>query len=327
MVPSQAPETSLRLGRRETSRLAWALCISLLVHLFCFGTYEVGKKTQLWRILPEWLQRIKMVSALLHPKYNPPPAVHEVPLLFVNVNPDNATAEPPKDAKYYSSKNSRAANPEMDQDTGAPKINGQQTEIAKAEDTPRDRFDKLQPTRHPAEQEHPAEQAKPKPPVGDLAMVKPDLNPHPDTGTAEQTRPRTIKEALMRQRRDQLVGQKMKQNGGVNNQRIDPGFDVKATPFGDYDEQFIEIVQSHWYDLLDKISYNGYRPGKVELQFRLYYDGRITDMSVVDENVGATLSLLCQKAILDPAPFDAWSREMRLMVDKDYREFHFTFYY
>lgn len=317
----------MRLDRRESSRLAWALAISLMIHLFCFGTYELGKQTGLWKILPAWLQKVKILAALVQPRPSPPPQVQEAPLMFVDVNPATATAEAPKNAKYYSNKNSRAANPDADQDTETPKIDGQQIQVAKTEDTPRDRFDKLQPNFHQAEKDQTAEQAKPKPPVGDLAMVKPEMMPHPDQGQAEQSRPRTIKEAMMRQHRDQLVGKKMKQDGGVNRRQLDPGFDVKATPFGDYDAMFIEIVQSRWEDLLDKISYNGYRPGKVELQFRLNYDGRITDMSVVDEDVGSTLSLLCQKAILDPAPFDPWSRDMRLMVQKDYREFRFTFYY
>ena len=75
------------------------------------------------------------------------------------------------------------------------------------------------------------------------------------------------------------------------------------------------------------MSYDGYRRGKVELQFLLNYDGRITEMKVLENTVTETLSLLCQKAVLDPAPFDKWPREMRLMVGEDFRRITFTFYY
>ena len=131
----------------------------------------------------------------------------------------------------------------------------------------------------------------------------------------------------MRQNRTQLVGQKMKQDGGVKRQQIVPSFDTKATPFGAYDAALIEAIQSRWYDLLDQISYNNYRTGRVVLQFRLNYDGRITDLRIAETTVGDTLALLCQKAILDPAPYEKWPQEMRQMADKDYRDISFTFYY
>jgi hypothetical protein len=103
--------------------------------------------------------------------------------------------------------------------------------------------------------------------------------------------------------------------------------DAKGTLFGQYDEDLIEAVQSRWYDLLRNVSFDGYRRGLVRVEFHLYYDGRVTDMKVLDNSVGEMLGLLCQKAVLDPAPFEKWPREMRLMVDKDYRQLRFTFYY
>jgi hypothetical protein len=159
---------------------------------------------------------------------------------------------------------------------------------------------------------------------GDLTLSKPDLNPRPDQGEAERTRPRTISEAMARNR---LVGQKMKQDDGSKRLRLEASFDTRATPFGVYDRAFIDAVQSRWYDLLDNMSYDGYRRGMVVLQFHLNYDGRITEMKVLEHTVTETLSLLCEKAVSDPSPFDKWSREMRLMVGKDYREIKFTFYY
>ena len=60
------------------------------------------------------------------------------------------------------------------------------------------------------------------------------------------------------------------------------------------------------------MSYDGYKRGRVVLQFRLNYNGTISDVKVVDENVGLALSLMCQKAITDPSPFDKWPRGVPL---------------
>ena len=46
-----------------------------------------------------------------------------------------------------------------------------------------------------------------------------------------------------------------------------------------------------------------------------------------ESTVAEMLSLLCQKAVLDPKPYGEWPREMKLMVGERYRTITFTFYY
>jgi hypothetical protein len=247
-------------------------------------------------------------------------------LVFVEVNPEVATPEPPKDAKFYSSQNSKAANPDTEADTDTPKIDGTQEHVVKAEDAPR-KNTPLQPAPAPPSQEQPEEHAKPKPPVGDLAMAKPNLELQPDTGTAEKTRPRTIVEAKMRQpQNNQMQGQKIKQDGGVRRRLQISAFDAKATPFGEYDRAFIDAVQTRWNDLLDSQQFALNRTGKVVLKFQLHYDGRISDMEKVDSTVGDTLTYVCQSAIMDPAPYLKWPSDMRREIG-DTRSITFTFYY
>jgi len=57
------------------------------------------------------------------------------------------------------------------------------------------------------------------------------------------------------------------------------------------------------------------------------YDGRITDLKVNGNDVGELLGLLCERAILDPAPYPAWPSDMRRMIGQNFREVTFTFYY
>jgi len=144
-------------------------------------------------------------------------------------------------------------------------------------------------------------------------------NPQP------RTRPRTIAAALAQ--KGILVGEKSKQEGGVKRRATMSSLDVKATPFGAYDAAIIAAIQQRWFDLLDQNDYTRGRTGKVVLDFRLMEDGRITVMQVSENDVGELLGLVCQRAVMDPAPYAAWPSDMRRMLHANYRDVRFTFYY
>jgi outer membrane biosynthesis protein TonB len=331
MAIARMPRWSLRLEQAEFSRLAWAFAISLAFHMLVYGGYHTGQKYHLWQNL-HWQPPRILTELLVKKKENPPPPQRqEIPLMFVNVNPAQATAEAPKDAKYYSDKNSRAANPEPDKITEIPKIDGKQTEVVKTESIPREKFTPLQPSR-PAQQPQEAQpEVKPKPAYtpGDLTLAKPSPTPRKEDGDANEAkpaRPRTIKEALARQQESRLPGEKLKQDGGVSRRHEMASLDTKATPFGAYDAALVEAISQRWFTLLDERDYASDSRGKVVLQFRLHYDGRITDMNVADNTAGEVLGLICQKAVLDPAPFAAWPSDMRRTLG-DIRSIQFTFYY
>ncbi len=334
MTGRRVYERSLRPDRLEISRLLWAIGISLVFHLFCYGGYKLGNKYHVWQALhlPAWVEKVRRLTALVEPKKQPLQSP-EAPLMFVDVNPQLASVEPPKNAKFYSNKNSEAANPDMDRETDVPKITGKQTDVVKAEDVNRSRFEPLQPAIPQAEKEQQPEEARPRTsqPVGDLAMAKPEMELRNGKGTAEQARPRTVQEALARQNRNQLVGQKMKQEGGVNRMRIAPSFDAKATPLGDYDAAMIEAISQRWFDLLDARNFSWDRYGKVVISFRQHYDGTVTDVQIVentvDDHLHGMYGFLCQQAVSQPAPFQRWPVEVRRMLDKDYLDRHFTFFY
>jgi len=171
--------------------------------------------------------------------------------------------------------------------------------------------------------EAPAEPApRPVEAPGDLALRRPDVADGLGTSTARRERPRTLAEARAQKN---LVGQKTLQDGGVKN-RGNISLDVKGSPFGTYDAAFIRAVQQRWYDLLETTPYVQ-RSGKVVLEFRLNHDGRITDMQMGSNDVGEILGIVCQRAVLDPAPFGKWPEDMRRMIGNTYREVTFTFYY
>jgi hypothetical protein len=118
----------------------------------------------------------------------------------------------------------------------------------------------------------------------------------------------------------------MKQDGGVRRTLGMVSLDAKATPFGAYDAMLIEAISQRWYTLLDQREYASDSRGRVVLNFRLHYDGRVTEMTVAENTAGEVLGLICQKAVLDPAPYAAWPGDMRRMLG-DSRKVQFTFYY
>src|SRR6185437_6551515 len=122
----------------------------------------------------------------------------------------------------------------------------------------------------------------------------PSIEPH--------KRWRTLAEAEMHQAG--IAGEKMRQEGGVKRNRVLASFDAKSTAFGDYDAQIIAAIQQRWYDLLDNPVFATARPGKVTVEFRLNFDGRVTDMRVIESTVDDMQSYDCQRAISEPSPYE-----------------------
>jgi hypothetical protein len=306
---------------QERQYLAVGLIASLTTHLAVIG---------LWFVLGTILlsaNRATFEELLAERDRAEREARNEPPMIFIEVLPDQASDEAPEEAEYYSAVSAKAANPEPAADTGTPKIDGTQDLVMRTVDVPRPQVETLQPAPpEPAPEPEPedieeiAEIRHPAPePVGDLAITQP---PPPEP---ESPRRRLTRLAQVRPESPLLAGERMRQDGGVA-RRGRVAVDVKATPFGAYDAAIIRAIQQRWYDILDESTIVT-RSGKVVVEFRMHQDGRITDLKVVDQDVGELLALFCRRAISDPAPFAPWPSDMRRMVGRAYRDVRFTFYY
>ena len=318
--------------------LLWAFALSLATHLLIYSGFQIGHHMGWWKrdLMPDWLKSTKQTLTEIKNAQPLPRAQQEPPLVFVDVDPTVVTPDAPKNAKYYSAHNSRAANPDATLDTETPKMDGTQTFVPKTETTPRIKAMPLQPSPPKSQSsEQETADAKPKPKggqqVGDLALAKTspkvgDGQAETDTGDAENPvhkRPRTLAEAKARQT---LVGEKMKQDGGVVNRSVQSSLNAIGTPFGEYDFQIIEAIQTHWWDMLERHEFSRDRTGRVVIQFRLNYDGRVTDVNMVENTVGDILGYVCHSAITDPAPYAPFPADMRRMLG-DSRLVQFTFNY
>jgi len=352
-VNSAKGENSLR--HLLSASIGRAFAISVIIHFLFIATLEVGSRLGWWKhsFLPAMLQSKayqELLKAIEQRKNQPPPEKQEPPetqLVFVEVDPAQAAPEAPKQAKYYSSQNSIASNPNTQIETASPKIEGNQDKVAKTFDTlkpeqPKEakpppkpenksQIVKVEPKPQPEKPVQPPEKPKPKEPEpkleqGDLLMARAAPKPPPQP-PAEQAKPRpkTLAEAMAQ--KGIIQGQKMRQEGGVRRHSLQSNLDAKATPFGSYDAAFIAAVQARWFSLLDQRDFVGNSSGKVVLEFRLNKDGRILDMRVSESTVPEFLSWLCQRAVLDPAPYMAFPADLRRLYSGDSRDIRFTFYY
>jgi len=311
MVVDHTGKVTLRVGRMEFTRLGWALLISAVAHLLFWGScvlvvhFDLARKVP----LPKWVQNLAEPPAVEAKTPAPP----REPYIFIDVRENQAVAEAPKNAIRYSDLSSVAANPEVNLELNEPKLEGEKNELQNTEDTvPKNKYDQLMPDPPKPEPERPQE-------PGAMTIAKAELRP-----VQERQRPRTIREALMQ--RSNTPGKRSQFDGGARQQH-NASLAVQATGFGAYDRMLIDSVRYRWYDLLGNLSADGYRQGKVVIQFTLNYKGDVTDVNVGQNSVSEMLALMCEKAIRDPAPFGEWSREMRLAVGSDSRRITFTFFY
>jgi hypothetical protein len=101
--------------------------------------------------------------------------------------------------------------------------------------------------------------------------------------------------------------------------------DFKGSPFPQYDARVTGTVRKRWEESLK--THNIQSSGKVVLEFRLAYDGRVTELRVADTDMTALPVLLCQQAVVASAPFDPWPPEMRRLFTQGYRDVRIRFNY
>jgi len=327
-----------------------AVVISLLLHGLIFSVWRVGQDKGWWNqmIMPRWLQ---LVSQAMLPAIPKKPAVDDIShtqLTFVEVDPALAAPAPPKKPKFQGAVSTVAANREIKVLSEVPNIDGRQEKFNKTIDDGK-ALPKPKPTPTPVAPTQPQTalpttapaQSVPKKSYtpGDLAMVRPSDKPEEgkiDAEAAQQApaqaqplpqpenhKPRTLVEALAK---NGIPGPQTHQVAGVGDVSPNISQDVQGTPLGDYINQMVDAVRSHWYQLLENQTAES--TGKVVLHFRLLPNGLVESKSlkVTQNEVGDLLGMFCQRAVLEPR-FPKWPREMRLSLPNDYYDVTFTFFY
>ncbi len=298
------------------------------------------------------------------PEARPQESWQEIPLQFVEVDPLVATDQAPPDAKLYSTANTVAANPDPPKvEQLVPRIDGQREDTLKTFDTtqpsptpppptPKESVEATAPPAPPVEERPKVVARTPQktveaaaPPTGETQLAKADpktltpdlrerLEPKPqqeeqrEQPAQEAVKPRRPKTlAEVRASKGALVGERMKQEGGVHRPALQSSLNVKASPLGDYNYRMVLAVQEQWYLYLQERRFSLERQGKVVITFDLHSDGSITNVATKDSNVGETLSFLCEMSVMKPAPFGKWPADVRRLIGGDIIPVTFTFNY
>lgn len=105
----------------------------------------------------------------------------------------------------------------------------------------------------------------------------------------------------------------------------DSNFGSRASPFHEYDQKIIRTIEKRWLDLTPLIQMRG--RGQVVVDFKLNFEGGVSDLQVRPTRLLGFAVEICQRAILESAPFDPWPADMRRMIGERDREVTFTFNY
>ena len=323
------------------SPLVIALLLSLVLHLFLFFFAWLAPQMANWKWLPAW---VKPLIAAVTPPPPPKPEARtepqevEIPLQFIEVDPNQSVADAPKDARFVSTANTLAGNPSPAK-TLIPKIDGRREDTLKTYETVRPSKQNQPVVPQEVQEQQAKDEVKPqekggaKP--GDLALARPvpdakvdreqELRNAEKAQVAAPKRRKSVAEA--KAERGLLVGEQMIQDGGVPRVNVEPTFNVRSTQFGAYSSRLVAAVQARWDFLLQERHFGLERTGKAIVTFKLHPDGSVSDITTTLSTVGDIYSLLCQLAIDQPAPFGSWPRELIQEIGRDPIPVTFTFNY
>ncbi len=103
------------------------------------------------------------------------------------------------------------------------------------------------------------------------------------------------------------------------------GIDARWSEYGDYMQEFIEIVQASWYAILEESRVSPHSGTYVAVKFRLNSVGEIEVLGK-EATAGEQGIYACLSALTARQPYRKWTDQMRAVLG-DSQEMTFTFYY
>ena len=332
---------------REKDNLVICLAISLALHLLAFVFVVVLGGSQfladLFRIKPPPEEEEAPRLVLLQTK--PPPPQH-----FVETDASQESKQKPKQAPFYSERNTLAQDQSSRADQNRPEIKGRDKLSPATEDVVLSRSappsppSSAKPPQKNKSESKPTEKAQPNPAQDDLAKKQYALlKPHsveatpaqpddvpveaqqaqpPEVPTPEQAR--APPSASARPPVRSIPTQASSLTGGISRKGV-ISFDTQESPAGYYDKILLQTITQRWYLLMgDRYRNQG---GNVKVEFDLLSDGQVASVLVQsDDSVGPLLANMCRQAIVDSVPFRAFPQNLQLIWG-DTRHIKITFQY
>ncbi len=325
-----------------------ALVATVIIHSSIFAGVIWGGWLDTAKTFSAAQPKHRLVTVNLAPK--PSRNNHEMENEFVPVSPETRTEKAPvKKTPYYSNANSIASNPnppEKAQDT--PRIKEGVAMAPESFDSPIPAPTAARAAMSRPNLSHLKASAKAIPPTlgsnintFDPAAIKEKqtnvINPRSSRqdNILRPSIPRKTNSALLpalpegpkaptlREAKAGLGNRSMKQDGGVTRQGP-AALDVRLTGYGDYDARFFAAISIAWRK---QIKSRTWSPSQVVVDFSLFHDGRIEDLTVRETNTAAILQYFCRESIQQPAPFEQWTEDMRKQLGNGPRRCRITFNY
>ncbi len=331
-----------------TGSASAALAATLVIHASIIAGVVWGGWLDVARITPAAKPEHRLITVNLSTK--PPKKSREPENQFVPVSPETRTKERPKKrTPYYSNANSIASNPnppEKARDTPRIKEGVAMAPGSFNSPTPAPtalRAARSQPNLSPSGASAKAKPTllkpnfdsfKPAPITGkqisriNLSTSRQNSVPLPATKQNQNTSllpnlPEGPEAPTLQEAKAGLGNRSMKQAGGVARQGP-AALDVRLTGYGDYDARFFAAISIAWRK---QIKNRTWSPSQVIVDFSLFHDGRIEDLTVRETKSATILQYFCREAIQQPAPFEPWTEAMRKELGNGPRRCRITFNY
>ncbi len=104
------------------------------------------------------------------------------------------------------------------------------------------------------------------------------------------------------------------------------GQDARWSEYGEYLQEFIEIVQASWYRILAESRVAAPRGSMVAVTFKIKANGETEMVKVEDEGAGRQAVFSCQGAIEARQPYRKWSEQMIAVLGEE-QTLTFRFYH
>ena len=112
---------------------------------------------------------------------------------------------------------------------------------------------------------------------------------------------------------------------GNGTNRLAPGIiPGNPFPFPDYDQALVKSIYDRWLQLLNAQPQPGAQ-GSVAVEFFLHANGSVSRIRRLPSDVTPRLEQLCERAILELAPFPKWPAPMLDEIGADFRLIRVSF--
>lgn len=181
---------------------------------------------------------------------------------------------------------------------------------------PRTGDNPIEPEREPPPDTPPSPDVSPRDAQGQALQPRPP-QPAQEASPQPLPRPRLVRDNSHGPLRDAKLGVS-------NNGRL--ALDARRTDFGVWHRRTLEVIEIKWNQLIRHSKAIRAAKGRVELEITIDRMGQVVALEIEQSTAGHLAESFAKDAVRAPSPFDEWTPEMILELNREYT-FNLTFLY